>query len=339
MMIKAKVKRISDSATLENIDISAEKVIINDGVRMQNVRVVASSLEIGANSVLTDTILLSNGLIKIGDSVQIKENSVLKAFKNVKVGDRSIIDRGVVVAGLQSERSSFELGSRCVILHHTYINNAREVIIGNNVGIGGYCMIFTHGVWQNVFKGYPYKFGKVEIQDDVWLPWHVFVMPGVTIGKGATIAGGSVVTKDIPDYCLAAGVPAKIIQSENYPTQLSVEEKDNLARSVIEDFERHYKYYVGDSSTKLQELSEGGIMISSNAGGFIYAEEIGKIRLENLSTPSRTIDVVSFNLPQHIKARFNWVEIDTETRSLKLNKMTKEFTDFLRRYGIRVFIE
>jgi len=80
-------------------------------------------------------------------------------------------------------------------------------------------------------------------------------------------------------------------------------------------------------------------MISNNAGGFVYTEEIRKIRLEDLSTHSMTIDVVSLYLPQHIKARFNWGEIDTETRSLKLNKMTKEFTDFLRRYGLRVFIE
>lgn len=336
-MIKAKIKKIADSATLKNNDISADEVVINEGAKILNVRAVAPSLEIGVNSVLTNTILLSNGAIKIGDSVQIKENSVLKAFKNIKVGNGSIIDRGVVVAGLQSERSLFELGSRCVILHHSYINNAREVIIGNNVGVGGYCMIFTHGVWQNVFKGYPFKFGKVEIQDDAWLPWHVFVMPGVTIGKGSTIAGGSVVTKDIPNYALAAGVPAKIIKSDNYPTQLNLKEKDDLARSVIQDFERHCKFFLGDDSTQLQRVPKEGIIVSNSTGSFIYSVDIEKI--ESMPSPSKAIDVVSFNLPQHIKTSLNWVDINTETRSSKLNQITHEFTNFLRRYGVRVFIE
>jgi hypothetical protein len=144
--------------------------------------------------------------------VEIKEDSVLKAFKGVKVGNATIIDRGVIIGGLQSEHSYFEIGDRGVILHHTYINTAREVTVGNNVGIGGYCMIFTHGVWQNAFKGYPLQFGRVQILDNVWLAWHVFVMPNISIGEGTTVAGGAVVTKDLPAHCLAAGVPAKIIR-------------------------------------------------------------------------------------------------------------------------------
>ena len=336
-MIKANVKKIADSAKLKNNDISAKKIVVNDGAEIRGVRVSAPSLEIGANSVLTGTILLSNGAIKIGDSVQIKENSVLKAFKSIEVGDASIIDRGVIVAGLQSERSDFKLGSRCVILHHTYINNAREVIIGNNVGIGGYCMIFTHGVWQNVFKGYPYKFGKVEIQDDVWLPWHVFVMPGVTIGKGSTIAGGSVVTKDIPNHALAAGVPAKIIKQDNYPTQLALKEKDDLAKSVIKDFVRYCTFFLKDESTKFEGVPSKGAIISNSTGGFIYSADIKKIK--NLSRVSQAMDLVAFNIPQHIKASWNWLDIESETRSPKLNQMTERFVDFLRRYGVRVFIE
>jgi acetyltransferase-like isoleucine patch superfamily enzyme len=204
-------------------------VVISDGVWLENVHVESLSFSVGENTKVKDSILLSdNGAIEIGKLVQIKEQTVLKAFAGVKVGDRTIIDRGVVVAGLQSEYSYFEVGSRCVVLHHTCINTAREVIIGNNVG--GYCMIFTHGVWQNVFKGYPFQFGKVEIKDDVWLPWHVFVMPCVTIGKGATTAGGSVVAKDIPDYCLAGGVLARAIRGEDYPPKLSAKGKNDLVR-------------------------------------------------------------------------------------------------------------
>lgn len=51
----------------------------------------------------------------------------------------------------------------------------------------------------------------VKIGNDVWLGTRVIVLPGVTIGKGAIIGSGSVVTKDIPDFSIAAGAPAKII--------------------------------------------------------------------------------------------------------------------------------
>lgn len=339
-MIKARIKDIAKTATLENVRIMAKKVVIGEGAKLKNVHVETSSITVGRNSIMNDTILLSNDLIEIGKLVQIKEKSVLKAFKGVKIGDRTIIDRGVVVAGLQSERSYFEVGSRCVVLHHTYINNAREVIIGDNVGIGGYCMIFTHGVWQNVFKGYPYKFGQVEIKDDAWLPWHVFVMPGVTIGKGATIAGGSVVTKDIPDYCLAAGAPAKIIRRENYPKQVSTEEKSTLAKTVLKDFEGYFRDFIENKSIRMIELKNGAVIVLSDIGNFVYTHEV---EIEQLNVPELTsveeFDVVSFTIPEALKDRRCWVELDTETRSPKVNKLTSDFVQFLRRYGVRVIDE
>jgi len=339
-MIKAEVKDIAKTAMLENVRITAKKVTIGEDVKLKNVHVEASSFIVGRNTSINDSVLLSNGPIEIGKLVQIKEESVLKAFKGVKVGDRTIIDRGVVVAGLQSEQSYFQVGSRCVVLHHTYINNARAVIIGDNVGIGGYCMIFSHGVWQNVFKGYPYKFGKVEIKEDAWLPWHVFVMPGITIGKGATIAGGSVVTKDIPDYCLAGGVPAKIIEQENYPTQLSPKEKNTLAKTVLKDFEGYFRDFIENKSIRLKELSSDAVVVSSDVGNFVYVYEA---ELEQLKDPDLAslgeFDIVSFKIPQTLKDRPRWVELDTETRSPQVNKLTSEFVQFLRRYGVRVIQE
>ena len=52
----------------------------------------------------------------------------------------------------------------------------------------------------------------VIVEEDVWIGARVILLPGVTIGRGSTIAAGSVVTKDIPPYCVAGGVPARVIK-------------------------------------------------------------------------------------------------------------------------------
>ena len=52
----------------------------------------------------------------------------------------------------------------------------------------------------------------VIIGDDVWIGANAVILPGVTIGKHCVVAGGAVVTKDVPDHSLVAGVPAKLIK-------------------------------------------------------------------------------------------------------------------------------
>ena len=52
----------------------------------------------------------------------------------------------------------------------------------------------------------------VSIGNDVWIGGRVIILPGVNIGDGCIIGAGAVVTKDIPSYCVAVGVPAKVVR-------------------------------------------------------------------------------------------------------------------------------
>lgn len=63
-----------------------------------------------------------------------------------------------------------------------------------------------------------YTYGKVTIKKNAWLGMNVTICPGVTIGRYAVVGAGAVVTKDVPDYAVVAGVPAKVIRMQD-PSQ------------------------------------------------------------------------------------------------------------------------
>lgn len=129
----------------------------------------------------------------------------------------------------------FWLGKRSVIESYCCINNAvGDVTIGDYTRVGIHCTVIGPvciGHHVNLAQGItvtalnhhyedPTKrideqgisTKPVVIGDDVWIGANAVVLPGVTIGRHAVVAAGAVVTKDVPDYCVVAGVPAKIIK-------------------------------------------------------------------------------------------------------------------------------
>ena len=129
----------------------------------------------------------------------------------------------------------FWLGRRSVVESYCCINNAvGDVTIGDYTRIGIHCTVIGPvciGSHVNLAQGITvtalnHNFGDaarrideqgvstkpVVIGDDVWIGANAVVLPGVTIGRHCVIAAGAVVTKDVPDYTLAGGVPAKTIK-------------------------------------------------------------------------------------------------------------------------------
>lgn len=100
-------------------------------------------------------------------------------------------------------------GSR---INGVHISVKSSVTIGENVHIGPYSLIMDsdfHDVADTKKEG---KKGDVEIGNNVWIASKVTILKGVKIGEGAIIAAGAVITKDVPPYCIAAGVPGKVIK-------------------------------------------------------------------------------------------------------------------------------
>ena len=104
-------------------------------------------------------------------------------------------------------------GRSCQINENAFIQEAEigsYVMIAPNVAIisnmHNHARIDVPMIFQGVTPD-----RKVTIEDDVWLGRNVVVMPGVRIGRGAIVAAGAVVTKDVPEYKIVGGVPAKVI--------------------------------------------------------------------------------------------------------------------------------
>lgn len=103
-----------------------------------------------------------------------------------------------------------EIGSNTTINRNCVIDGRGGCKIGNNVDIAQEVNIWTEQHdYNNPFYAAVTK--PVLIEDYAWIASRATVLPGVTIGRGAVVATGSIVTKDVPPLSVVAGVPAKII--------------------------------------------------------------------------------------------------------------------------------
>ena len=86
------------------------------------------------------------------------------------------------------------------------------IVIGNGVLLGHRCTIATLNHDLDPARRQDLLPAPVHIGDNVWIGANVTILPGVTIGEYAVVAAGAVVTKDVPDYAVVGGVPAKVIR-------------------------------------------------------------------------------------------------------------------------------
>ena len=122
------------------------------------------------------------------------------------------VDDGVVIYGGLEVRCprGVTIGKGSVIGHRAVLDGRRGLLIGRHVNL-------SHEVWIWTLQHDPQapdfgvKGGPVTVCDHVWLSARVQVLPSVTIGEGAVVAAGAVVTRDVDPYSIVAGIPARPI--------------------------------------------------------------------------------------------------------------------------------
>ncbi len=102
------------------------------------------------------------------------------------------------------------IGEDTIIGDHAFLDGRAPITIGNHVDIASQVLIYTsqHNINAEDFGA---KDGPVVIEDYVFVGPRVTILPGVKIGRGAVVAAGAVVTKDVPEYAIVGGVPAQVI--------------------------------------------------------------------------------------------------------------------------------
>ena len=107
-----------------------------------------------------------------------------------------------------------KFGKNVFINHSAILSASGGIEFEDGVSVAPGCRIATinHDFNERHTK---YTYGKVLIKKNAWLGMNVTVCPGVTIGAYAVVAAGAVVTKNVPDYAVVGGCPAKIIKMQN----------------------------------------------------------------------------------------------------------------------------
>jgi acetyltransferase-like isoleucine patch superfamily enzyme len=223
--------------------------------------------KIGKGTTLKGVKIIGEGDLIIGNNCKFGKNIIINVKKRFVLGDRSIIGDDFEISGVDIEidkefwsgrqcaigggscmekRSKLRIGYWGHLGDFSFINTARPVTIGDEVGLGQDTRIYTHGTYQNWFKGFPVDFGPITIEDRVWCP-KAMIMPNVTIGHDTVVGAGAVVTKSLPAGCLAVGTPAKVIRENCYPKVLTKEQHQQM----LKDFITHFKTNIRPAKIEL----------------------------------------------------------------------------------------
>ena len=151
---------------------------------------------------------------RIGEGVVIEPGVLVFHPESIEIGDDVYVGHYTILKGYH--RGRMVIGSATWIGQQCFFHSGGDLIIGNNVGVGPGVKIITsfhaeEGISTPILHSH-IEFASVVIEDDADVGIGAIILPGVTIGRGAQIAAGAVVTRDVSTYAIVAGVPARLLR-------------------------------------------------------------------------------------------------------------------------------
>jgi acetyltransferase-like isoleucine patch superfamily enzyme len=165
----------------------------------------------------TNVVLRHPHKISIGDNCVIDDNCVLDAKgednRGIYIEDNVYIGRN---ATIYCQNGDIEIGDYANISSNCQIFSAKSVKIGKYLLMAAYCYLIGGGHKADQLDVPFIEQGRIAmgitLSDNIWVGAGVKILDGVNIGKNVILATGAVVTKDVPDYAIAGGIPAKVIR-------------------------------------------------------------------------------------------------------------------------------
>ncbi len=153
----------------------------------------------------------------------------------ISVGENTVFEeRAIITARKEYQKKQYTpqiiIGDNCHFGRNIHISSIRSIVIGNNLLTGSNVLITDNAHGMNNIEQLninPHSRdlsskGGIMVGNNVWIGNNVCILSGVTIGNCAIIGANSVVTHDIPSYCVAAGTPAKTISLIKHNTRTSI---------------------------------------------------------------------------------------------------------------------
>lgn len=280
--------------------------------------------------------------VSLGPRVRIGSFSFIDTYQ-ISIGEGTRINNQVVVGGLQTPSSSFKMGRNCILMEWSFINTSMPVTIGDDVGIGGHCLFFTHGLWPSGFEGFPVNFGPITIDDRAWLAWRVSVLPGAKIGQETIVSTDACVIGELPAQVLAGGVPAKTLRA-NGTFMRPHDRTSNCVRLQrwLSDFGAWLEFH----GFRVDKSREGALCIKDKSERRQYTiitrhnEDDDLISRIGSLHPATGV-VISLCMLNNSErealdtAKLPWFDIAAKHRSRQENELSQETEEFFRREGHR----
>lgn len=177
---------------------------------------------------------------KVGRGVVFGVGVTLRHPHKIELGDGALIDDNVMLDAKGETNTGIRIGDECFVGRNSILSCKNgDIVLGNRANVGFNCEVFSSSlvdVGEDVLlSAYTYVVGGgnydidqlsvpinqsvredrargIRIGSDVWIGTHSVLLDGVTIGRGATTAAGSIVNADIPEMSVAAGLPARVLR-------------------------------------------------------------------------------------------------------------------------------
>ncbi len=179
--------------------------------------------------------MISNKLMG-ARNLNIHPSAYIKGLSHINIGNSFSTGRHLWLEAVTFHHGepyipSITIGNDVCVSDSVHIAATNCIIIGNNVLIASkvYISDHSHGAYKGKEQSSPEvppnrrrisSLNQVIIEDNVWIGESVSVLPNVTIGKGSVIGSNSVVTKNIPPYSIAIGVPARVYATYNHSSNI-----------------------------------------------------------------------------------------------------------------------